>query len=352
MVNVKKEGKLLSKTALVFENEGVLNPAIYQEGNTVHILYRAVRKGNYSTIGYCKLEGPLTIVERNKKPLLTPEFEYESHGVEDARIVKIDDLYYLTFTAYDGVNALGCLATSTDLKTFQRQGIITPQVTYEEFSRIAECNAHLNEKYERFHIHNNIKNNPNKTMLLWDKNVVFFPRKINNQFCFLHRIRPDIQIAMVNSIEELTKKYWSDYFLHMDKHIVLSPKYEHEISYIGGGCPPIETSEGWLLIYHGVHDSVEGYVYNACAVLLDIDNPTIELSRLPYALFKPDFYWEINGYVNNVVFPTGTALFDDTLYIYYGAADKRIACASLSLKELIVELVFHKTVSDKLIVSV
>ncbi len=352
MVNIKKEGILLSKTALVFENEGVLNPAIMQEGNTVHIFYRALRKGNYSTIGYCKLDGPLTIIERNKAPLLSPEFEIESHGVEDARIVKIDDLYYLTYTAYDGINALGCLATSSDLKTFIRHGVITPQVTYEEFNRIAECNAHLNEKYERYHIHNNIKNNPNKLMLLWDKNVIFFPRKINNQFCFLHRIRPDIQVAMVNSLQELTPAYWSDYFLHMNKHIALCPKYEHEISYIGGGCPPIETSEGWLLIYHGVHDSVEGYVYNACAALLDLNDPCIELARLPYALFKPDFHWELQGEVNNVVFPTGTALFDGTLYIYYGAADKRIACASMSLKELITELLFHKTVTDKLAIPV
>ena len=350
MVNVKKEGILLAKTALVFENEGVLNPAILQEENIVHIFYRALRKGNYSTIGYCKLDGPLTIVERNKKPLLCPEFEYESHGVEDARIVKIDDLYYLTFTAYDGVNALGCLATSTDLKTFERHGVITPQVTYEEFSCIAECNAHLNEKYERYHIHihNDIHNNPDKTLLLWDKNVILFPRKINNQFCFLHRIRPDIQIAMVNSIKELTKEYWTDYFLHLNKYIVLSPKYEHEISYIGGGCPPIETKEGWLIIYHGVHDSVEGYVYNACAALLDLENPCKEIARLPYALFKPDFYWELKGEVNNVVFPTGTALFDDTLYVYYGAADKRIACASMSLKELMSELLQNKIVPEEI----
>jgi predicted GH43/DUF377 family glycosyl hydrolase len=176
-------------------------------------------------------------------------------------------------------------------------------------------------------------------MLLWDKNVIFFPRRIDNKLFFLHRIRPDIQIASVNNIEDLTKEFWSDYFLHLHDHIVLTPKYKHEISYIGGGCPPIETSDGWLLIYHGVHDTAEGYVYSACATLLDIDNPAKELARLPYALFKPQLPWELKGEVNNVVFPTGTALFDDTLYIYYGAADKRIACASLSLKALQEELV-------------
>ncbi|MEP7256568.1 MAG: hypothetical protein ABI666_12385 [Ferruginibacter sp.] len=342
MITIKKEGVLLNPTELVFEDEGVLNPAVMQVGDTIHIFYRALRKGNYSTIGYCKLSGPLTITERNDAPLLSPQFEYESHGVEDPRIVKIENLYYLSFTAYDGINAMGALATSTDLKTFERHGIIVPQITYEEFSRIAECNAHLNEKYERFHIHNNIRNNPEKKMLLWDKNLIFFPRKINNKLYFLHRIRPDIQIAAVNDIKDLTKAYWEDYFLHLQENIILSPKYEHEISYIGGGCPPIETKEGWLLIYHGVHDTTEGYVYSACAALLDLEDPSKEIARLPYALFKPELPWELKGEVNNVVFPTGTAIFDDTLYIYYGAADKRIAVVSLNLVELITELLEHK----------
>ena len=346
MITVKKEGILLRETSQVFEDDGVLNPAVLKEGNSVHVFYRAVRKGNYSTIGYCRLEGPLQVAERNETPVLVPQFDYESHGVEDPRIVKIDDLYFLTFTSYDGVNASGSLATSSDMKIFDRQGIIVPQFTYEEFQRIAECNAHLNEKYERFHVHNNIRNNPEKKMVLWDKNVVFFPRRINGKLYFLHRIKPDIQIVAIHDLQEINKAFWEDYFLHLDQHIVLSPKYTHEVSYIGAGCPPIETEEGWLLIYHGVHDTPNGYVYSACAALLDLENPNIEIARLPYALFKPELEWELKGEVNNVVFPTGTALFNDTLYIYYGAADKRIACASLGLKELVLELLNNKIINE------
>lgn len=342
MVAVKKEGIILEKTVLEFENESVSNPAIMQDGDTVHVFYRAVRKGNYSSIGYCKLKGPLNVIERKEAPLLVPQFEYESHGIEDPRIVKIDDVYYMTFTAYDGVNALGALATSTDLISFTRNGIIVPQVTFDEFKRFAESNAHLNEKYERFHVHNNILNNPNRKILLWDKNVIFFPRKINGKFYFLHRIRPDIQIACVDNLINLTPQFWTDYFLHFNRNIVLSPKHRHEISYIGGGCPPIETPQGWLLIYHSVKDSVEGYVYSACAALLDLENPVKEIARLPHPLFKPELPYELKGYVHNVVFPTGTALFEDTLYIYYGAADNQIACASLSLKELVTELLLFR----------
>lgn len=342
MVTIKNVGIILSETELDFENDGVLNPAIIQEGNTVHMFYRAVRRGNYSTIGYAKLEGPLKVVERKEEPIIIPTTDDEIHGVEDPRIVKIDNVYYLTYCAYDGVNALGSLATSTDLVHFEKQGVIVPQVTYKEFKRLTDCGGHMNEKYERFHVHNNTKSNPNKKKLLWDKNLVFFPRTINNKFTFIHRIRPDIQIASVNSINNITKEYWDDYLLHFNDHVLLTSKYEHEIGYIGGGCPPIETKAGWLLIYHGVHDTAEGYVYTACAALLDLKNPEKEIARLPYALFKPERPWELTGYVNNVVFPTGTSLFDGRLYIYYGAADKRIAVASLNLEELIAELVQHK----------
>jgi predicted GH43/DUF377 family glycosyl hydrolase len=130
--------------------------------------------------------------------------------------------------------------------------------------------------------------------------------------------------------------------LHFDKYIVLSSKYDHEVSYIGSGCPPIETADGWLIIYHGVHDTVKGYVYSACAALLDLDNPEKEIARLPYPLFFPEKQWELKGEVNNVCFPTGAVVEEDTLYIYYGAADERIAVASMSIKELLAELKLNR----------
>lgn len=73
--------------------------------------------------------------------------------------------------------------------------------------------------------------------------------------------------------------------------------------------------------------------------LLDIDNPAIEIARLPYPLFTPETKYELSGVVNRVCFPTAPALFGDTLYIYYGAADKYIACASVQLTELLDELI-------------
>ena len=347
MIAVRKEGILLEKTKLSFENKAVLNPAVIREGEKVHLFYRAVHEGNYSSVGYCLLNGPLTVAERRNTPVLVPEFAYESHGIEDPRIVKIDNLYYLTYTAFDGVNALGALAVSSDLRHFVKKGIIVPQVTYYEFNKLSTLKEDINNKYLRFNDNKGVLLNNERKVLIWDKNVIFFPRRINGKLLFLHRIKPDIQIVVsINELEELTNSFWQDYFIHLADYILLTPKYDFEVSYIGGGCPPVETEQGWLFIYHGVHDTVSGYVYSACAVLLDLHDPQKEIARLPYPLFKPEWDWEKRGEVNNVCFATGTALFGDTLYIYYGAADEQIATASVSISGLIKELMLYAKVDE------
>jgi len=347
MLKVKKLGIILTKSRLEFENEGVLNPAIIREGDSVHIFYRAVQKGNHSTIGYCRLDGPLTIAERWNVPIMIPEFDYETHGVEDARIVKIEDEYFMTYTGYDGKNARGALAISKDLKHFKKQGVIVPPITYAAFLKFADQSIKVNKNYFNNQDFYSLDEDSKEELMLWDKNVIFFPRRINGDLVFLHRIRPGIQMVSVNNIKELTPDFWKKYFHDFYKHIVLDPIYPHEENYIGGGCPPIETEHGWLLIYHGVEKTEHGLVYSACAALLDLKDPSKELARLPYPLFKPEYEWEIHGEVNFVVFPTGTALFGDTLFIYYGAADTHIACASLKLSTLISELLTYKKKDEK-----
>lgn len=334
MIRIKKEGVLLKQTTLEFENEGVLNPATIREGDNVLFYYRAVQHGNHSTIGFCKLSGPLTVSERLDKPILFPEHDYEAKGLEDPRIVKIDDLYYLTYTAYDGVTACAALATSADGINFEKKGLIVAQMDYGEFTKLASTNTTLSDKYD---LYNNF--NPK----LWDKDVVLFPRRINGKLYFLHRIKPDIQLVAINDWSELTPAFWEDYYLHLADHILLTSKYPHEISYLGAGCPPVETAHGWLMIYHGVHETKGGYVYVGCAALLDLDDPKKEIARLPHPILVPERAWEIRGDVDNVCFPTGTAVFDDTLYIYYGAGDEVIATGAVNLNELLNELLAHKT---------
>lgn len=342
MLKIKREGILLEKTDLGFENEGVFNPGVYQEGNVIYLFYRAVRKGNRSSIGYSLLDDPLKVTYRAEYPVIVPENKYESQGVEDPRIVKIDDLYYFTYTAYDGINAQGALALSPDLQHFEKQGIIVPKVTYSEFLLMAEANKNLDPKYyknQTFYLKPGVTP---ETILLWDKNVVFFPRKIDGNLVFLHRIRPGIQIVKIKDLNDLTEEFWNNYLQNLHQYIVMDPVYPYERQYIGAGCPPIETPFGWLLIYHTGELSSSGYYYSASAALLDSDDPTKLISRLPYSLFEPEIDYEIAGAVNNVVFPTGTTFSDGTLFIYYGAAGERIAVVSVNLTDLLNELLKYK----------
>jgi len=335
MVTVKKHGIVLEKRDMDFEIEGVLNPAVIYEDGQIHMFYRAVAKGNRSTIGYCRFSDPLTVAERYDYPVIVVESEEEKHGVEDPRIVKIDGTYYMSYCAYDGINARGSVATSKDMKTWKKLGIVVPQVEGDDFREWLHSNDNVNVKYFRLNMGNN---------LVWDKNVIFFPKRIYGHLFLLHRIKPGIQIVSVKELSDLTPEFWEDYLKNLEDFIVIDPRFEHELSYVGNGAPPIETEHGWLVIYHGVHDVISGYMYTACAALLELENPGKEIARLPYALFFPEEEWELKGYVNNVCFPSGTVLIEDTLYIYYGAADERIACASVSVKELLAELLKNKTI--------
>lgn len=338
MINLIKNGIVLTKTSIGFENVGVLNPAVIIHESEIHVFYRAVAKGNYSTIGHCKLDENLQAYDRSVIPVIFPQFDYEKHGVEDPRIVKIDTLFYLTYTAYDGLNALGALATSIDLQNFVKHGIIVPMFSHDEFMHLAKSSEIISEKYHRYNNYGILNEHSNVKVFVWDKNLIFFPRRIKGKLVFIHRIKPDIQIVFINELNELNELFWANYIMKLNDNILLKSIYDHEVSYIGGGCPPIETSEGWILIYHGVRDTINGYVYSACVSLLELENPCIEIARLNVPLFEPDFLWEQIGEVNNVCFPTGAIVMNGMLSIFYGAADEQIACSTLKLSDLLTEL--------------
>jgi len=340
MIKVEKHGIILNPTEKEFESKGVFNPGIYQEGDTVHILYRAAQDGDFSSIGYAKTKGPLKVVKRNEKPIITPDFDYEKEGVRDARIVKIDDTYYVTYNSYDGMNTLGTLATSKDLVHFEKHGIITPQINYKDYKNYVtnSKNAKLNPKYLFYYnLFSEIGSLSDEHRLLSDKDVVLFPRKINGQFAMLHRIWPGIQIVYFDDWKDLTPAFWKHYFKNLIDYIVLDPKGPFEVNHIGVGSPPIETEDGWLLIYYGVQETTTGKIYHARAALLQIDKPEIEIARLDTPLFSPAKSWEKNGKAD-IVIPSGHAVFGNDLYIYYGAADQSIAVAKIDINELLLEL--------------
>lgn len=335
-VKVEKLGIILAPTENKFENRSVLNPAIYQEGNFVHAFYRAIDKKFNSSIGYAKLKGPSKVVERWEKPIMVGEYKYEKKGVEDPRIAKIGDTFYMTYVAHDGKNALCAYATSTNLKTWEKKGIISPKMKYDTVGKIL-LKEKLKDRYFMFESY--YQEYAGKEVFLWEKDAFLFPKKIKNKFALVHRILPDIQVIFFKNFEQLQRgAYWRKYLENLTKYVILENKFWFESRNIGGGAPPFETKDGWILIYHSVEELNKARVYHAAAALLDRKNPLKVVGRLNYPLFSPELDWEKRGFVPNITFPTGTALFGDDLYIYYGAADKFIATARVSLKELIKEL--------------
>lgn len=300
------------------------------------MFYRAVDGEHLSSIGYCQLVDN-KIIKRLDDPILFPEHPYERHGVEDPRITQIDGLYYLLYTVFDGRNALFAYATSTDLVHFQKHGIISPQLTYREVGHLLEKVAHLDDRYHYFEDH--VKKVAGEDVLLWEKDAVLFPKKFDGKFAMLHRILPGIQICFFEKFGDLTTAFWKNHISHLKEHILLEPKYPHENAYIGGGCPPVETENGWLIIYHSVEESERIRTYHACAALLDLHDPRRVIGRLREPLFSPSTSWEKVGVVGNVVFPTGAVVQGDKLTVYYGAADRVIGAKSMRLSELIHALV-------------
>ena len=345
MLNIKDEGIILEKTTLGFENKAVYNPACIQVDDITHMFYRAINHNDISSIGYCQLvdnkENLVSrfarnkVIKRLKEPVLFPEYDYEKKGVEDPKITFLEGTYYLFYTAHDGNNALIAYATSKDLVHFTKQGLISPRISYDEAEDVFR-ESKIRERYSMFEML--FKERGGKDILLFEKDASLFPKKINNQFALLHRILPGIQIIYFNDFTDLTEEFWRDYFKNLGDFIVIDPLYWYESRNVGGGCPPIETEGGWLIIYHAVEDTPFGKIYHAAAALLDLKNPLKVLGRLKEPLFSPKTPWEKEGITNNVVFPTGAVVRNGRLYIYYGAADTCIAAKSVNLGQLLEEI--------------
>jgi len=335
-LKVEKLGIVLRPTSKSFEVGGVLNPAVYQEGDFVHLFYRAVDKNSRSSVGYAKLKGPLKLVERYDAPLLCREYKYEKMGIEDPRIVRIDNIFYLTYVAYDGKNARIAYAFGQDFRKLKKGGIISPQITYNKAAHIFE-NVKLKDRYFMFKAY--LQQEEGKDVLLWEKDACLFPKKIKGKFALIHRILPDIQIIYFADFNQLKhRKFWNSYLKNLSKFIPLENKYWFESRNIGGGAPPIQTKEGWVFIFHTVEEVNKAKIYHASAALLSRRNPSRVIGRLNHPLFSPEKKWEIEGRIPNVVFPTGTAIFGNDLYIYYGAADAIIGVAKINLKKLVSQL--------------
>ena len=322
----EKNPILMPNEANWWESKAVFNCAILHYENKFHMLYRAI--GEYeryiSRIGYASSTDGYSFT-RNNNIALEPTQDYEEYGIEDPRMVVIDNQVYITYvilSSYvtDGaiVEASTALATTTDFLKYTRLGVITTKGS----------------------------NN---------KDVVLFPEKMSQQqqqsssvlslslpsnnidragkYFFLHR--PSSWIGSKYGVDK--PSIWlgeGNALTNFEKHtLLLKPEEDWEELKIGAGPPPIKTRTGWLVIYHGVSREK---VYRAGAALLDLHDPSKIIGRTKTPILEPKEPYEKFGDVNNVVFPTGACVVDnDKLFVYYGAADKVCCLATTDLNYLL-----------------
>ncbi|MEQ8848711.1 glycoside hydrolase family 130 protein [Botrimarina sp.] len=174
--------------------------------------------------------------------------------------------------------------------------------------------------------------------LPFNRNGVLFPRRINGNYYLLSRPSDDghTPFGDVYLSESPNLVHWGRHRLVMRKGGEHTGQWWQRTK-IGAGPVPIETPDGWLMIYHAVMDTCNGFVYSLGAALLDLDEPWRVLYRTNRHLLTPDADYEVSGHVPNVVFPVATLLDDTTgrLTIYYGAADTCTALAFAHLGELV-----------------
>jgi predicted GH43/DUF377 family glycosyl hydrolase len=283
-----------------WEAQGTFNPAAINIGERTHILYRAFSKDNTSTVGYAMTENGVDILERSNEPIYSPREDFEMKkisngysGCEDPRLTKIGKDIYMCYTAYDGATSPRVAITSISEKDFlarkwnwEKPFLITPP----GFD---------------------------------DKDTCIFPDKFKDGYFVIHRVGNEICGDYLNSLDfkhESVKKCIR----------IMGPRRNTwDSAKVGITAPPLKTKYGWLLLYHGVSQSHN--TYRVGVALLDLKDPAIVLARGTDAIFEPEEEYEKVGLVNNVVFPCGMVLRDDTLFIYYGGADKVVGVATMKL---------------------
>jgi predicted GH43/DUF377 family glycosyl hydrolase len=234
------------------------------------------------------------------EPLLAPAdgVASEEWGFEDPRVVWVDELsrWVITCTAYGPAGPAVFLATTEDFRTVERHGIV----------RQPE-----------------------------DKNAALLPQRIDGRWLLLHRPKTEFGGAR----GEILLSRSADLVSWSAPEQVLQPRDGAwwDSLRIGIGPPPLRTEHGWLLVYHGVKETVAGGIYRVGLALLDLEEPTRVLRRLPGWILAPLEAYERTGDVPNVVFPCGL-LHDpdsDEIRLYYGAADSSICLATARLRDLL-----------------
>ena len=296
---------LLTPERWPYPINAVMNAGATIVGDDIVLLCRVEDRRGISHLTVAKSRDGISNWIVDDHPLLAPSPDHpeEEWGVEDPRITRIDELdtWVIAYTAFGPGGPAVALATTTDFESVDRLGVAcAPE----------------------------------------DKNASLLPRRVNGEFIMFHRPvtvigeRADVWLSRSTDLRS-----WSA----PEPVFAARPGGWWDSNRIGVGPPPLETPDGWLVIYHGVRQTVAGALYRVGLAMLDLDNPSIVTKRCDEWVLGPSEDYELIGDVPGVVFPCG--LIHDTttgqLRLYYGAADSRIGMASARYDDVLEYLNQH-----------
>ncbi len=228
----------------------------------------------------------------DEKPTLTGQTDLQTFGLEDSRVAKVGDRFYLTYTEVSEAGVGVGMTSTADWKRFEPHGMIIPP-------------------------HN--------------KDCALFEEKINGRHYCLHR-PSGIGLGgnFIWTAESPDLMHWGHH-----RCIAKIRRGQWDGERIGGGASPIKTPEGWLAIYHGAD---EKHRYSLGLLLLDLNDPAKVLARSVDPIMQPEAPYELTGFFGNVVFTNGHVVNGDQITMYYGASDEVICGATFSLKALMATL--------------
>ena len=294
-----------------WESRAVFNPGAIYEGGKVHLFYRAMGEDNTSVLGYACSKDGLSF-QSDDVPAYIPREDFEqkrvpggNSGCEDPRLTRIDDTVYMCYTAFDGRHvprvAISSISVPNLLQKkwiWQKPVLISPPG-------------------------------------IMDKDAALFPRRVKDKYAFLHRVGNSIWLDYVDNLDFKNGEV-------LKGGVVMSYAQEDEnVEKIGVAAPPIETRDGWLLLYHivfRIDESGSTLKYSLSAALLDREDPETVLARRKVPILEPQLPWEKEGIVPNVVFPCGAVVIKNRLFVYYGGADTVIGVATMRLSDLVQSL--------------
>ncbi len=287
---------ILSPQSWSYPANAVFNPGAAKLNGETLLLVRVEDMRGFSHLTVARSANGLTDWQIDPEPTLVADSSSreERWGLEDPRIVWLEEQkqFAVTYVSFSEGGPVVSLAITKNFRTFARLGALLPPE---------------------------------------DKDACLFPRRFNGRFALIHRpiVRGEAHIWLSFSPD---LKHWGDHQL-----LIPTRTAYWDCHRVGLACQPVETSEGWLVFYHGVRQTTAGQIYRTGLALLDLQKPWKLLHRSDEWLLGPQAYYERVGDVGDVVFPTGAVVFKETdeLRLYYGAADCTIAVATTKLSEII-----------------